>query len=261
MIRFNNIAQRTFRFVMAVGLGLSLAACHDEEVYSRLSEREANEMIAVLQQAHISAHKESKDSKESAQWTLYTGEGDFARAVSVLSQQGYPHQDFATLGSEFKKEGFVSSPIEERARLNYGISQELEHSLTSIDGVMNARVHIAIPEPDPLAETKPASSASVLITYRMGADVPHLTGQIKALIVNGVEGMTYNNVTVITVPAPASSITASTKSFESDDQTTMLGYALAGLLLLVGFGGMVWSRIMRRPVPAAPEPAIRRIKG
>jgi type III secretion protein J len=185
------------------GLGLVLlAACGRAELFGKLSEGQANEMIAVLQRAGITAEKQDGGEKG---WTLTTSKSDFGRAVEILQAQGYPRQDFATLGTVFKKEGFVSSPTEERARLNWGLSQELSRTLTEIDGVVQARVHLALPEDAPLAETKAPASASVFIKYRPGTDINAQIGKIKALVVNSIEGLKYENVSVETfaaAPAP-----------------------------------------------------------
>ena len=143
---------RQLRIVLAALGLLLLAACGRAELYGKLTEAQANEMIAVLQRSGIEADKTSAGENG---WTLTTAKSDFGRAVEILQSQGYPRQDFATLGTVFKKEGFVSSPTEERARLNWGLSQELSRTLTEIDGVVQARVHLALPE-DCLLYTSPS---------------------------------------------------------------------------------------------------------
>ncbi|MBW8911263.1 MAG: type III secretion inner membrane ring lipoprotein SctJ, partial [Sphingomonas sp.] len=143
------VSSKRLRPALTIGLALLLVACGRAELYGKLTESQANEMIAVLQSAGITASKENDGDKG---WTLSTGQGDFARAVAVLHAQGLPHEEFATLGTVFKKEGFVSSPTEERARLIYGLSQELSHTISEIDGVLEARVHLALPQDQPLAD-------------------------------------------------------------------------------------------------------------
>lgn len=205
----SNVGLRaTIRRAAVVGMLLLLAACGRAELYSKLSEAQANEMIAVLQRAGIEA---AKTDGGEAGWTLTAPSGDFGRAVEVLHAQGYPREEFATLGTVFKKEGFVSSPTEERARLVFGMSQELSHTISEIDGVVQARVHLVLPENQPLAQSAQPASASVFIKYRPGTNIDAQVGKVKSLVVNSVEGLKYENVSVATFPAqplPATAVTS-----------------------------------------------------
>jgi type III secretion protein J len=175
-----------------------LAGCNETELYSKLTERQANEMVAALQSAGIVSDKRSRDSTS---WSVEVARGDFARAVDTLRAAGLPREEFESLGQVFRKEGFVSSQLEERARLIYGLSQELSNTLSTIDGVVVARVHLAVPERDPLADKPRPAAASVMIKHRPGVDMSRHIGQIKALVVNSVEGLSYDNVTVTLFPA------------------------------------------------------------
>ena len=186
-----------FRWLLPLVL-LMLAACGRSELYGKLTETQANEMVAILQNAGIAADKTDGGEKGFA---ISTPQDDFARAVQTLRAQGYPRDEFATLGTVFKKEGFVSSPLEERARLVFGLSQELSNTVSQIDGVVQARVQLAMPEADPLSDKIKPSSASVFIKYRPGSSPEKQVGQIKSLMVNAVEGLTYENVTVAMFPA------------------------------------------------------------
>ena len=80
--------------------------------------------------------------------------------------------------------------------LLYALSQELSRTVSAIDGVVVARVHLAIPEQRPLSEQRSPSSASVFIKHKPGSQVVSKAASIKALIVNSVEGLPYENVTV-----------------------------------------------------------------
>lgn len=169
-----------------------LTACGHEPLYADLDEQQANEMLAVLVRAGLDAEKVRTEKS----WSLQLGRSDLPRAMEVLKAEGYPRDKFDSLGQVFRKEGLVSTPLEERARLLYALSQELSRTVSSIDGVVVARVHLAIPEKRPLSDEKPLSSASVFIKYKPGSQVVNKAASIKALIVNGVEGLPYENVTV-----------------------------------------------------------------
>ncbi|WP_156022412.1 type III secretion system inner membrane ring lipoprotein SctJ [Sphingomonas sp. UNC305MFCol5.2] len=212
-----------------IGLCLLLAACGRAELYSKLTETQANEMIAVLQSAGINA---TKQEKGEAGWMLQTDKGDFSRAVEVLHSQGYPREEFASLGTVFKREGLVSSPTEEKARLVYGMSQELSHTISEIDGVVQARVHLVLPDTQPLAETGQPASASVFIKYRPGTNIDTQIGKVKALIVNSVQGLKYENVSVETFPAQPLPTVARKDGGEMLN-ANLVGVGIAGLLLLI----------------------------
>jgi type III secretion protein J len=177
------------------------------------------------------------------------GQGDFADAVSILRAQGLPEEQFQSLGDIFQKEGFTSSPLEERARLNYGLSQELSQTIASIDGVVRARVHLNLPQPDPLTQDAAPSSASVFVKYRPGFDLERQTGAIKTLVANSIEGLGYDRVSVVMVPGAAKATPAESSLVDVTGGMRVLVLVLA--LLLIVAGAWHWWR-GRRPIPATP---------
>jgi type III secretion protein J len=166
-------------------------------LYTDLDERQANEIVSTLLRRHIYATRSARQDKLFA---VVVDESDFAKAVQILNENGLPRQNFPTLGEVFKKEGLVSSPTEERARYIYGLSQELARTVSEMDGVLSARVHIVLPENDPLRQQSIPSSASVFIRHQASAPVADRVPQIKMLIANGIAGLTYDKVSVSLVP-------------------------------------------------------------
>jgi type III secretion protein J len=176
-----------------LALLLALAGCGREELYTQLDQQQANEMLALLLEHGVDAEKARADNNG---WALRTARGDLARAMSVLKANGYPRASFQSLGDVFRAEGLVASPTEERARLLYGLSQELSRTLSSIDGVVIARVHLAIPERHVLSDKRGPASAAVFVKHRADSPVVHQVAAIKSLVVNSVEGLPADNVSV-----------------------------------------------------------------
>jgi type III secretion protein J len=175
---------------------LLLSAC-DTELYNNLDQRQANEMVATLQQRGIPAQRVIV---KGGQYTVVVDKGRFAESIAILNEAGLPKQEFQTMGQVFKKDGLVSSPLQERAQMIFALSQELSRTVSEIDGVLSARVHLVLPENDPLRQQLVPSSASVFIRHRSDAPVGSLVPQVKMLVANGVAGLSYDKVSVVLVP-------------------------------------------------------------
>ena len=246
-------ADRSGRRWRGAGLALALvlAACSGQDIHTGLTEREANEIVAVLGTAGVQA---SKTAGEKETWTVAVAGGDFARSVEVLRANGLPREDFETLGTVFKKEGFTSSPLSERARLIFGLSQELSRTISEIDGVVQARVHVTMPEPHPLSRVASPASASVFVKYRPGFDLRNQTGAIKSLVTNGVEGLTYDRVSVVMLPARPLPMQAATGLSGAAGTLATLA-AVAGLLVAaLVLVRMLPARFRRRRAATAVVP-------
>jgi type III secretion protein J len=180
-------------------VALLLSAC-EAELYNNLDQRQANEMIATLQQRGIAAQRVPV---KGGQYTVVVDKGRFAESISILKEAGLPNQEFQNMGQIFKKDGLVSSPMQERAQMIFALSQELSRTVSEIDGVLSARVHLVLPENDPLRQQLVPSSASVFIRHRSDMPVGNLVPQVKMLVANGVAGLSYDKVSVVLVPVDA----------------------------------------------------------
>ncbi len=180
----------------AFGALLLLAGCQTE-LYSALPEQDANEMVALLMQRNIAADKvAAKDGTD----TIMVDKSRFADAVTLLHDAGFPRKTFESMGDVFKSGGLVASPMQERARFLYALGQELSGTISEIDGVLSARVAVVLPENDILDRSPTPSAASVFVRFDSASNVDHLVPQIKMLVTNSVQGLTYDKVSVVLVP-------------------------------------------------------------
>ncbi|AMB84961.1 type III secretion protein [Pseudomonas agarici] len=192
-------AQRILRFVIVLVTACLLQAC-DMDLYSNLDEREANAMVAVLLRDGVPASRKVQDD---GRITVVVDKDRFAQAMALLDAAGLPLQNFSNMGEVFKGNGLVSSPVQERAQMVYALSEELSHSVSQIDGILSARVHVVLPDNDLLKRVISPSSASVLVRYDPGVDIDPLIPQIKTLVANGISGLSYDGVSVTAIKAAA----------------------------------------------------------
>jgi len=258
-------------------LALLLGGCR-VELNRGLSEREANEIVALLLRGGIPAERGTATAAAgpggaagaARNSTVLIPESRFAEAVDMLRDAGLPRQQFSSMGEVFRGEGLVASPTEERARYVWAMGQELSRTVSEIDGVLSARVHLVLPENDPLRRETTPGSASVFIRHAPGAAVAGLVPQIKELVANALPGLAYDRVAVTLVPAAVTAPAADASGRQPAALVqvlglwvhaesaglvrALLGLGAAAILLLAGLAA--WLLRRARAVPGgAPEEA------
>lgn len=237
------------RLAVAALLVSLLAACGSSvTLYSSTSEAEANELLSVLLDAGIRAEKVA--GKEGV--AVSVDSTQVARALDILRARGLPRERFDGMGQIFRKEGLVSSPLEERARYIYALSQELTNTLSQMDGVLAARVHVVLPERGGVGETATPSTAAVFIKHQAGYTLDALQPQIRKLVTHAIPGLTEDRVSIALVSAQPSAGAANAPPLASllgfrVDPASASGLsvllAVLGMLVLVlaaGLGYLVW---------------------
>lgn len=184
--------------VMLLSLLAVVSGCAESVLYSNIPENDANEMMAVLIQEGVACNKQAG---AEGKWTLNVRSNQFAQSVDTLRKLGYPRDNFVGMGELFQKSGLVSSPTEERIRFMHALSQELSATLSRIDGVVSARVHIVLPNNNPFSEEIRPSSAAVFIKHRPNANLEESVTQIKRMVASSIEGLDYEQVTTTLFPS------------------------------------------------------------
>jgi len=176
---------------------LALAGCQND-LYSNLTEPEANQILAVLMSNGVQAEKVSV-GKEGFKITVESK--DMLRAIALLKDTGYPRSSRESIGKVFQKSGIMSSPFEERVRYIYALGEDVAQTLSNIDGVVTARVHIVLPDAPQLGQPVKPSSAAVFIKHQPGVDLDFFVPQIRRLVSSAIEGLEYSAVTVVLADA------------------------------------------------------------
>ncbi len=199
----NKVTFLKLRILIIFVMSVFLSSCQ-MELYSNLSENDVNNMLSIMLSNGIDAEKVI--DKKTSSYVLMIDKGKIPEAISLLHEHGYPREKVAGVKDLFKKEGLVSSPMEERVRYIYALSQSVQETLSQIDGVLTARVHIVMPENNPFVDTIKPSSASVFIKYHPSSDIKNIKSKIKLIVEKSIEGLTYEKVSVVMLPAQLSYI-------------------------------------------------------
>lgn len=227
----------TVRYLTAAVMLVSLvlvSGCRTQ-LFTHLDEVDANAIVSALQSQRLDAVKTTEDGGKT--WSIQVSDDQVQMALRLLQEQGLPRQKHASLGDLFGKESLVSSPEEERVRLLHGMAQELSETISHIDGVVTARVHIVLPERDRWNRPRPPSSASVFIKHQAQIRIDVLQPAIRSLVASAVEGLEPDRVSVTMVATQARPSAFPPGVF---DTRWLLILLAVGVLMMAGAGLIAW---------------------
>ena len=167
-------------------------------VASDLDEVSANKVIAALGRNGVAADKQ-RDPEGEGRFSVDVGRGDASFALSVMAREELPPESSPGFSDTLGQGSFIPSRNDEQTKLLVATAGELQHSLLSIDRVIAARVHLAVPRADILdpGASAPTPSASVLLKYG-GTELPISMREISELVAGAVPGLAPSSVTVVT---------------------------------------------------------------
>jgi type III secretion protein J len=194
------VVTRLGRGVRVLVAGVALAGCA-VPIEAGLDDAEANRVFLALDRAGVDAMKEQDPSSEG-RWRINVAREDVARALVAMKDDALPRSE--SLAADANKGALVPSEAAEHAQILAATAESLRSSLESIDGVLRARVHLALPEAGggllrDTAQPFVRGSASVLFEYR-GATPPVSADSVQRLVAGGVAGLAATDVSVVMIP-------------------------------------------------------------
>jgi type III secretion system YscJ/HrcJ family lipoprotein len=151
-------------------LCLLSAGCDSREELTRVdTDKEATRILVELSRNGIAQpDKVEKKEQRKTAYGITVPRAELARAREVLLHADLPRESHGGYRGMIEQGGLIPTKTEERAKLMYAMAEELARTFETYDRVVSARVHIALPEKDPLmrdATTRPTATAMVLIKY------------------------------------------------------------------------------------------------
>jgi len=229
-----------------------LVGCSGVDLQSGLDERQANLAVVALDQAGIGAEKVREEGGRVPTYRLRVAGGDMAQALKVLRSHELPRESPKGVVELMGQPSLIPTATQERALHVSALGGELARTLETIDGVLAARVHLSLPDDNPLreAERRLHPSASVLIKARAGTALAE--DDVKRLVAGSVEGLDPARVSVVVTvgqpapPLPAAGLAAvGPFHVARSSRGPLLGTLVTALLAIIGLCVLLVAMALR----------------
>lgn len=198
---------RAMNIVLFFTLLFGFSGCASKKVIiNGLEERDANEIMVFLSSKGIETYKvkavsEGPGGGGAVFWDISVDSDRATEAMALLNANGLPRRRGQKLLEIFTSGGLVPSEMQEKIRYQSGLAEQIAGTIRKIDGILDADVQLSFPQEDPLnpKAQKPPVTASVFVKHNGVLDDPNsqLIPKIRRLVAGSVQGLSFENVTVI----------------------------------------------------------------
>jgi flagellar M-ring protein FliF len=185
-------------------------------LYGQLSERESGQVMDALTAAGI-------EYKLSPSGAVSVPESKVQEARIRLASQGLPQSDSMGIELIQKESALGTSSMMESARYQSVLETELARTIVKVQGVQNARVHLALPKPSVFLRDARKATASVMLQLYPGRRLE--SGQVAAivhLVASSVPELGAGDVTL--VDQAGSLLNSPDENAESAASTRQIAY-------------------------------------
>ena len=172
--------------LMALLIGCKEPLIHD------LSEQQANKLLTLLNDIDIRANR---SQQADGNWALYVAGEKKIKALKYIQDKRIFH---SRKSYQRPSSGLILNPEEQRFLFERKLSSEIENTLVNIDGILDARVHLNLPNRDPilasLGREKPGGSGSVLV---VGSESLKMDAIQIANLVGGASGIESKKISIV----------------------------------------------------------------
>jgi flagellar M-ring protein FliF len=161
-------------------------------LFSGMQPKESSEVISILQQSNI-AYK-----LDPATGAVLVPSSKLQSLRLKMAAEGLPRSSSQGMEMLNKEQGFGTSQFIERARYQNALEEELARSISQLQNIHSARVHLAIPKQSVFVRERKAPSASVVINLYAGRTLER--SQVEAItnmVASSISNMTSKHVTIV----------------------------------------------------------------
>jgi type III secretory pathway lipoprotein EscJ len=167
-----------------------LTACR-ENILHDLPEHEVNRLVSKLHEVGIAA---TKVKQPEGKWAIAVKNSEVIKSLQILDDSRLLK---GINKAEKEKATLISSREEQRARIERALAEQIQATLTSIPGILEAHVHLNLPPVDPLFGQPLGSttgSASVLLIASQNYE---MKSKDIALLVAGAAGLPAEKIAIL----------------------------------------------------------------
>jgi flagellar M-ring protein FliF len=160
-------------------------------LYPQLSERETGQVMDALTAAGV-------EFKLSPSGAVSVPETKVQEARIRLASQGLPQSDAMGMELIQKDSALGTSSLMEAARYQSVLETELARTISKVQGVQGARVHLALPKPSVFVRDERKATASVMLQLYPGRQLePGQVAAIVHLVASSVPDLQASDVTLV----------------------------------------------------------------
>jgi flagellar M-ring protein FliF len=163
---------------------------------SSLEPQDSQDLMRALDTAHLRYKFDPQTRK------IMVAEADLEAAKALkpeLSSAAAGGANAAEPGYEiFDNNGMLLSDFEQQIKLTRALEGELSRTISSMKGILRARVHIVLPHRQPFERQKTEAQASVMLTLASrGTMSDEAVHSVVDLVASSVPGLKPNAITVV----------------------------------------------------------------
>lgn len=180
---------------ISVVVGIALYSSIAEPTYRpldyQLTQRNMSSIVDVLEKARISYKINEQDG------VVLVPAQDFESARIKLAAAGVPKDNGFNFSYMNDQNALTNSQFQENARYLLALEDDLGKTISGIEGISGARVHIAIPRNNLFADENNKVTASVLVNIAPGlSSNKEIIRSIIQIIASSVPGLDPKNVSI-----------------------------------------------------------------
>ena len=180
----------------SIALGVYIVIWAQEPVYAPLygdlSEMDASQVINQLEQSN------TPYKYDAGSGVISVSAANIHEVRIRMASSGLPSSSDRGLAMLYDDQSIGTSAFIEGARYNQAVAEELQRSIASLDNVIAARVHLAIPQKSAFIRNRSEANASVVVSLARGRSLneSQIAG-IVYLVASSVSDLDPENVTLI----------------------------------------------------------------